>query len=72
MMSKRDKMLDHPVGAIHESPERISVVKSGGQFVNCPLYLFLRVGHEAAHPCLPHFSASSRETLFGSGLPGLG
>ena len=26
MMSKNDKMFDHPVGAIHESRERIGVV----------------------------------------------
>jgi hypothetical protein len=30
MMSKNDKVFDHPVGAIHESPERIGVVKRGG------------------------------------------
>ena len=56
-MSKNDKMSDHPVGAIHESPERIGVAKRGGQFVNCP-YAFV-------------FSAPPRANLFGFGSPDL-
>jgi hypothetical protein len=58
MMSENDKMFDHPVGAIHESPERIGAMKRGGQFVNCP-YPFVSF-------------APPRATLIGSGSPGLG
>jgi hypothetical protein len=62
MMSKRDKTFSRGDA-------------EGAENMGFRLLWLLRVGHKTAHPCLPLFSAlsaSPRETLFGSGLSGLG
>ena len=62
MMSKNDKTLDHPVGAIHELPEHIGAVGRGDSRI-------ARAIRELPHALV--FSAPMRANLFCFGSPGL-